>query len=66
MSGGSDSEPRGQVTKFVYKRWANISCSIHDNDHEDRMWAYECTPLELGYDSCSWSGYVNNYDEVEK
>ena len=38
--------------------------SIHDNGHEDRMWAFECLPLEYGYDSCAWSGYVNNYDEM--
>ena len=38
--------------------------SIHDNKHEDRMWAFECSSLEFGYDTCAWSGYVNNYDEM--
>ena len=42
----------------------NHIVSIHDNRHEDRMWAYECAPLDNGYDSCAWSGYVNNFDEV--
>ena len=40
--------------------------SIHSNHDEDRMWAFECSALEHGYDSCAWSGYVNNYDEVRR
>ena len=40
--------------------------SIHSNHDEDRMWAFECSALENGYDSCAWSGYVNNYDEVRR
>ena len=40
--------------------------SIHSNHDEDRMWAFECSALEHGYESCAWSGYVNNYDEVRK
>ena len=38
--------------------------SIHDNHYEDRIWAFDCSPLETPYDTCSWSGYVNNFDEV--
>ena len=48
--------PEGQsITRMI---------SIHSNHDEDRMWAFECSALEHGYESCSWSGYVNNYDEV--
>ena len=38
--------------------------SIHNNHHEDRVWAFECSYLEHGYESCSWSDYVNTWDEV--
>ena len=48
--------PEGQsITRMI---------SIHSNHDEDRMWAFECSALEHGYESCAWSGYVNNYDEV--
>ena len=38
--------------------------SIHDNGHEDRIWAFECAPSTYSLETCSWSGYVNDYDEV--
>ena len=38
--------------------------SIHDNGPEDRIWAFECSPFQFGLETCSWSGYVNDYDEV--
>jgi len=39
--------------------------SMHDNDKEDRRWGFECTPLSnFAFDSCSWTGYVNNFDET--
>ena len=48
--------PEGQSVSHI--------SSVHDNKHEDRMWAYECSPLTAGYDNCAWSGYVNNFDEI--
>ena len=48
--------PEGQsITRMI---------SIHSHHDEHRMWAFECSALQHGYESCSWSGYVNNYDEV--
>ena len=38
--------------------------SIHDNGPEDRIWAFECSPSQFSLETCSWSGYVNNYDEL--
>ena len=38
--------------------------SIHDNGPEDRIWAFECSPSQFSLETCSWSGYVNDYDEV--
>ena len=50
--------PEGQsITRMI---------SVHSNHDEDRMWAFECSALEHGYESCAWSGYVNNYDEVRR
>ena len=42
----------------------NHIISIHDNGHEDRIWAFECAPSTFSLETCSWSGYVNDYDEV--
>merc|ERR1719209_255477 len=38
--------------------------SMHDNKHEDRRWGFECKPVDIPFDSCAWTGYVNNYDET--
>merc|ERR1711892_61225 len=38
--------------------------SIHDNSHEDRIWGFECAVVENLFDSCAWTGYVNNFDET--
>ncbi|TRY67341.1 hypothetical protein TCAL_05525 [Tigriopus californicus] len=37
--------------------------SLHDNDSEDRIWRFECGPVNGTFNSCSWSGEVNNLDE---
>ena len=37
--------------------------SVHENEHEDRRWAFECAPLANGYSECSWTGYVNDWDD---
>ena len=39
--------------------------SIHSNHDEDRRWAFECDVLEHGYDTCTWSGFVNDWDQVD-
>ncbi|TRY67197.1 hypothetical protein TCAL_13161 [Tigriopus californicus] len=36
--------------------------SIHDNHHEDRVWDWRCQPSGYEFESCSWSGDVNQYD----
>merc|ERR1712172_369532 len=39
--------------------------SMHDNGAEDRRWGFECKPVaDFPFDSCSWTGYVNNFDET--
>merc|ERR1712215_272530 len=38
--------------------------SIHDNKYEDRKWGFECAPTGFEFDTCSWTGYVNNFDET--
>ncbi|CAG0914388.1 unnamed protein product [Notodromas monacha] len=39
--------------------------SIHDNDSEDRLWAFECKPIPIDSSdlTCQNSGYVNDFDE---
>jgi len=39
--------------------------SIHNNNYEDRMWAFECQAVkeEAEFTACAWTGYVNNFDE---
>jgi len=39
--------------------------SIHDNHHEDRVWAFDCQTVkkETKITACAWTGYVNNLDE---
>ena len=37
--------------------------SVHENEHEDRRWSFECAPLANGYSECSWTGYVNDWDD---
>ena len=44
--------------------------SQHDTDFvntpnsDDRIWGFECSPSQFSLETCSWSGYVNNYDEL--
>ncbi|KAL8591017.1 hypothetical protein ACOMHN_021782 [Nucella lapillus] len=40
--------------------------SIHHNHYEDRRWNFGCSPLPLGEAisrNCSWTGYVNAFDQ---
>lgn len=36
------------------------------NYQKDRRWGFDCRATALGgdFDSCTWSGFVNAYDEV--
>ncbi|KAG2471230.1 HAAF factor, partial [Polypterus senegalus] len=36
---------------------------IHHNKHEDRLWDLSCKPTFDSYPRCSWSNYVNWFDE---
>lgn len=37
--------------------------SAHHNTHEDRYFDYDCTTVTSKPVSCSWTGYVNTFDE---
>lgn len=40
--------------------------SVHSNHYEDRLFDFSCRRVSSasGRVSCSWSGYVNDYDEL--
>ena len=37
--------------------------SVHDNDREDRVWTFGCTPLSGGSTKCEWTDYINDWDQ---
>jgi len=37
--------------------------SAHHNDHEDRYFDYACRAVTANPVTCSWTGYVNEFDE---
>ncbi|XP_066563555.1 hemagglutinin/amebocyte aggregation factor-like isoform X2 [Amia ocellicauda] len=37
--------------------------SIHHNHHEDRLWDFRCKSTFDNLPDCSWSVYVNNFDQ---
>ncbi|XP_053318099.1 hemagglutinin/amebocyte aggregation factor-like [Spea bombifrons] len=41
----------------------NLIISIHDNGKEDRMWDFGCQNTFSRPGTCSWTNYVNNFDE---
>ncbi|XP_059081527.1 hemagglutinin/amebocyte aggregation factor-like isoform X2 [Tigriopus californicus] len=38
--------------------------SLHDDHFEDRIWDWRCQPSGFEFESCSWSGDMNQFDEV--
>ncbi|XP_075712005.1 hemagglutinin/amebocyte aggregation factor-like [Rhinoderma darwinii] len=41
----------------------NLIISIHDDEYEDRVWDFGCKNTFSYPSYCSWSGYINNFDE---
>ncbi|KAM3913882.1 hemagglutinin/amebocyte aggregation factor-like [Leptodactylus fuscus] len=41
----------------------NLIFSIHDNKREDRIWDFGCQNTFNNPGSCSWTGYVNDFDQ---
>ncbi|KAM4748683.1 hemagglutinin/amebocyte aggregation factor-like [Rhinophrynus dorsalis] len=41
----------------------NLIISIHDNEKEDRLWDFGCQNTFSQPASCSWTGYLNDFDE---
>lgn len=35
----------------------------HDNHREDRLFHFECQPVNFESSTCGWSGYVNGFDD---
>ncbi|XP_071121722.1 dermatopontin-like [Mytilus edulis] len=38
--------------------------SVHNNVAEDRVWDFRCRRNPYGSNGCSWSGWVNSWDET--
>ncbi|CAG0899962.1 unnamed protein product [Darwinula stevensoni] len=52
-----------RVPALTSRNFICLEQSVHHNGREDRIWSFDCGPVETGYSACSQSGYVNQYDE---
>ncbi|KAM4748684.1 hemagglutinin/amebocyte aggregation factor-like [Rhinophrynus dorsalis] len=41
----------------------SLILSVHDNDREDRVWDFSCQNTFSQFSSCSWTGFVNDFDQ---
>ncbi|XP_041091558.1 hemagglutinin/amebocyte aggregation factor-like isoform X2 [Polyodon spathula] len=37
--------------------------SVYNNDYGDRVWTFTCGATFYGYPTCSWSAYMNNFEQ---
>ncbi|KAM3926645.1 hemagglutinin/amebocyte aggregation factor-like [Leptodactylus fuscus] len=54
-----------QVLNYECKSHQSISLiiSVHDDKYEDRVWDFGCQNTFNNPGSCSWTAYVNDFDE---
>ncbi|XP_063785034.1 serine/threonine-protein kinase B-raf isoform X4 [Pseudophryne corroboree] len=70
QAGGYGYSPRwaniyDQILDFKCQNHQSIGLifSAHDNKYEDRVWDFSCTDTFSNPAKCTWTNYVNNFDE---